>query len=360
MLTTMDDRAVLTGGIAEQNAFTIKTNHKAFKVLIDGLYSNKILAVVRELSSNARDSHVAAGCGDRPFDWQLPTIWEPMFRVRDYGVPLSHDDVMHLYTTVFESTKDGTNTQVGKLGLGSKSPFAYTDTFTVTAWLRGEKRTYSCYIDATHTPMIAFMGAEETDEEDGFEVSFPVKVSDVDEFLTSARKVAYGFDVLPNVVSGQDLGVNFPEVVMEDLPLWKLVKGYAGFRTPGAVAKQGCVLYPLDANAISGITPMQRAVLQSSFVIEFPIGDLEISASRESLAYNKETCRQVGAQARPARGFAAHGCAARYHPALAVGVGVTRLRRGGASCGLHTQGDSPPSAANPLRDQPPGPSGALS
>lgn len=293
MLSTIETREVTTGGVLASTHFTIKANGKAFKVLIDGLYSDKIRAVVRELWTNAHDSHIAAGCTERPFDCQLPTIWDPVFRVRDYGVSLSHDDVMHLYTTVFESTKDGTNTQVGKLGLGSKSPFAYSDTFTVTAWLAGEKRTYSAYIGSDGVPMIALMGTEETSEENGLEVSFPVKSDDVSAFLTAAQRIAYGFDTQPNITSGQTLLAEMPAVVMDDLPLWKLVKGYMGFRTPGAVAKQGCVLYPIDPNAIPNINDEQRAVLSSPFVIEFPIGDLEISASRESLGYDARTCKNI-------------------------------------------------------------------
>ena len=292
MLTTLDAREVITGGTLQSNTFSIKANGKAFKVLIDGLYSDKIRAVVRELSSNARDSHVAADCAGRPFDLQLPTQWEPVFRVRDYGVSLSHEDVMHLYTTVFESTKDGTNTQVGKLGLGSKSPFAYTDSFTVTAWLAGEKRTYSAYIGSDHVPKIDFMGAEETTEEDGLEVSFPLKTSDVSAFKTAAERVVPGFDPVPNI-TGMSITVPEVETVMSDLPLWRLISGSMGFHHRGAIAKQGCVLYPIDPNAIADLSEEQRAVLSSSFVIEFPIGDLEISASREALGYDARTCANI-------------------------------------------------------------------
>ena len=42
----------------EESKFSIEASAKAFFILSDGLYSNKIKAVVRELSTNAYDSHV--------------------------------------------------------------------------------------------------------------------------------------------------------------------------------------------------------------------------------------------------------------------------------------------------------------
>ena len=52
-----------------ESNYSIDATAKAFAILSDGLYSNKILAVVRELSTNAYDSHVAAGCPERPLTY---------------------------------------------------------------------------------------------------------------------------------------------------------------------------------------------------------------------------------------------------------------------------------------------------
>jgi hypothetical protein len=288
MFTQLESREVETEGVLQSNAFTIKANGKAFKVLIDGLYSDKVRSIVRELWSNAFDSHVAAGKPDVPFDCQLPTMWEPVFRVRDYGVSLHHEDVMHLYTTVFESTKENNNSQVGKLGLGSKSPFAYTDTFTVTTWRDGMKRVYSAYIGTDHVPMISLLGIEESDEPQGLEVAFPVHADDIYTFKTAANRVAAGFSVLPNTFDYK-LELPIDEVLYEGVG-WKL---YASSGSIGAQAKQGCVIYPIDANMVVGATSEQRDFLRAPFFIEFPIGDLEIAASREGLGYTPETCRNI-------------------------------------------------------------------
>ena len=54
----------INSNISDSSAFTIRTSAKAFKVLSDNLYSDKITAVIRELSCNAYDSHVQAGKKD--------------------------------------------------------------------------------------------------------------------------------------------------------------------------------------------------------------------------------------------------------------------------------------------------------
>ena len=61
---------VETEGFAERAKFSIAASGKAFKGLIDGLYSRKIEAVVRELSTNAFDSHKAAA-SIAPFETHL-------------------------------------------------------------------------------------------------------------------------------------------------------------------------------------------------------------------------------------------------------------------------------------------------
>ena len=76
--TAPQDKAVLSN-VAQIGEFRIRNSAKAFNILSSGLYANKIRAIVRELSCNAVDSHMAAGCADTPFDVHLPNQLEPWF-----------------------------------------------------------------------------------------------------------------------------------------------------------------------------------------------------------------------------------------------------------------------------------------
>lgn len=288
MKTTHTKGPVDTNTTASNN-FTILANGKAFKVLIDGLYANKIQSITREIWSNALDSHVEAGCVDTPFLVSFPTEFYPTFSVRDYGVGLSHDDVMEMYTTVFKSTKEDTNEQVGKLGLGSKSPFAYTDTFTVTSITGGVKRFYAAVIGEDGIPTINFMGEEATEDPRGVEVAFPVRLEDTAAFRKAAQNVARGFDVQPVTDRSETFTGWKDHEVAYSGDNWQYFTEQSSYgSTNKAYAKMGCVLYPIDATAMSGLTELQKSFLETHVVMEFDIGDLEITASREALSYGSD------------------------------------------------------------------------
>ena len=281
--TTHTNETTMQG---ESGQFSIAVNGKAFNILLDGLYTNKIRAVVRELWTNAFDSHLDAGIGSVPFDVHLPSRMNPAFVVRDYGVSLTHEQVMGLYTTIFESTKDDSNEQVGALGLGSKSPFAYSDSFTVIARRHGRKRTYLASIGADGTPGITLLDDIESDEAQGLEVSLVVEQEDFQEFADEAAMLAIGFDPVPNV-DGIEIQTVKPVYVGEA----GTFAIFAPRSLPGAnnlYVRQGCVIYPVDDYAL--VQPISD-ILNYGYgcVIDVPIGAVAVAASREALQLDGET-----------------------------------------------------------------------
>ncbi len=121
---TVDTR--VSGNVQAPRTFCIANTAGAFMTLSSGLYNDKIRAIIRELCCNAWDALVMAGKRGVSFEVHLPTDIEPTFRIKDWGVGLSHEDVMVLYCTYFQSAKTSSNETVGALGLGSKSPFCNT------------------------------------------------------------------------------------------------------------------------------------------------------------------------------------------------------------------------------------------
>jgi hypothetical protein len=282
------ERTIESSGLTETNTFSIATNGKAFTILLAGLYSDKPRAIIRELCSNAFDSHVMAGIIDRPFKVHVPTVWEQEFSVRDYGVSLTHEQVMTLYTTVFMSTKEDSNNQVGKFGLGSKTPFAYADSYTVTAILDGKKRSYNAYLDEKSIPMISLIHQEDTDEEQGVEVSFPVHANDVRAFAFAAQRVMLGFDITPDI----NITIEKPEVSIKG-DNWTLYR--ENKLVERLHVRQGCVLYPVDRYALQAIDPdgIDQGLFRQSIVLEMPVGSVDITPDREKLSYDATTRKNI-------------------------------------------------------------------
>lgn len=295
MKTSFVKRDVAVSGKGDESQFSIRATAKAFRILSDGLYAKKRLAVIRELACNAFDSHIAAGKKDVPFEVHLPNSLEPWLHVRDFGVGLSHEDVMTLYTTYFESTKTDTNDQIGALGLGSKSPFAYVNEFTVTSCFDGKQRQYVAFINENHEPTIKLLAESDTDEGNGLTVKVPVNDrDDFYRFKQDAQTALFRFSPQPTVVGTDDVEfiLNKPNYILEG-DGWKLRDGRATGSSTNAFAIQGNVAYPLDRYAIDDLTDNQLSVLCLNIDIFFDIGELEVAASREELGYDDRTKNNI-------------------------------------------------------------------
>jgi hypothetical protein len=283
------NEAVLSN-VGEIGEFRIRNSAKAFNILSSGLYANKIRAVIRELSCNAVDSHAASGKKDTPFDVHLPNSLEPWFAIRDYGTGLSHDQVTQIYTTYFESTKTNSNEFIGALGLGSKSPFSYTDNFTVTAIRDGVKGIYSAFINGSGVPSIALMMSEDTTEPAGVEVKFSVNDRyDFEKFRQEAV-VVYTYFALRPVVSGSSEFV-FKDVEYIDRDIIPGVHSTDSRRN--SVAVMGNIAYPIDVpNHADNLGELAR-LLSCGLEMHFGIGELDFQASREGLSYIPQTIASI-------------------------------------------------------------------
>jgi hypothetical protein len=290
--TAPQDEAILSN-VGEVGDFKIKASAKAFAILSSGLYANKVRAIVRELSCNAVDSHMAAGKQDTPFDVHLPNDLEPWFAIRDYGTGLSHEQVTQIYTTYFESTKTTSNEYIGALGLGSKSPFAYTDNFTVTAVQNGKKGIYSAFINGQGVPSIAQMMTEDTDEPNGVEVKFSVNdCYDYSKFRDEARHVYTYFKLRPVVTGYKDFQFITLEYETENI-----VPGVHSYKNAHhSKAVMGNIAYPIDIPNADKVLGSLRTLLSCGLELHFAIGELDFQASREGLSYIPQTIEAIKAK----------------------------------------------------------------
>ena len=270
--------------------FKIKASAKAFKIL-SGFYSEPILAIPRELGANAWDSHVKAGKTARPFVVHAPNQLEPWFSVRDFGTGLSPEDIDQIYTTYFESTKTHENDSDGCMGLGSKTPFNYTENFNVTSWFNGHKHVYNCFIDEAGSPNIMHVVTEESDEENGLEVKFGVKLTDISMWIDRITRAYAPFRHRPTIV-----GANITYPAREYLYTgkgWGFRKDEDSYGSRGTNAFMGNYCYPVSATALRSTLnnlptdsyELQQAFDYGHFDFFFDIGELEVAPNKEQLQY---------------------------------------------------------------------------
>lgn len=299
MLMTREHETVQANGLGAGGAFTIAASAKAFEVLSSNLYQNKTLAVIREIACNAADAHRAAGLPISDIEVHLPTYSEMWFAVRDYGAGLSTDDVLSLYTTYFRSTKDKDNSQIGGFGLGSKSPFAVADQFTVTSWHGGVKTTFVCYKE-NGTPQVNVVGSTPCGSDTGLEVRVAVTSASGNPAVWQAetRRLFQWWLEVPklnlDVMTGGTLARDPANILLSSDTLVDGLPAWSVYHSLDKTVVMGGVPYRLDLTAIPAFPEtLTRMVATLGFHLALPIGTVNISPSREALSYDPPTCKAL-------------------------------------------------------------------
>jgi len=261
-------------------------NSKLFKIVAN-LYTNKVKAIIRELSCNAVDSHVASGQEELPIEVYLPTKQEPYFRVQDYGVGLTEEEVYNIYTVVGKSTKENSNNQIGALGLGTKSPLFYADAFTIETVKDGIYNMFTCFLKDGY-PNVLRIETKETEERNGVIVNVPV--TDIDYFNEMAGKVYRPFKVKPIIKRHNPCYTELFYNVILNGTNW-----FATTSIRQTLVSYGGIEYPLDDDMFRTIelTDVEKEIISTGFVIDMPLGSLDIAPSREALSYDVRTVENL-------------------------------------------------------------------
>lgn len=275
-----------SGGLGQTQSFQIKANAHAFKMLSSGLYSDKIGAVLREIGCNAHDAHISAGVSHKPFEVKMPNAIDNQFWIKDFGPGLSHYDIMGLYTSYFTSTKQNSNDFTGGFGLGSKSPFSYTDNFSITSCHDGKKMVFSAHIANDGAPKIAAMSSTPTTET-GMTISFPVASTAFEEFRQKAQKIFQYFNPLPTILGGDDI---VPIQYMLDKGDFAILEEAQRYRSNGQIwVQMGNVVYPVNKSQLGSSTFVKAFEHSDGFLFRTPMGTMNVAASREGVQYDATT-----------------------------------------------------------------------
>lgn len=287
------DRNVLaTGG--ETSSFGMEINGAAFSILSSDIYQHKIAALVREYPCNAHDSHEDAGYPERPIKVTLPNRLNPSFVVEDFGIGMDDEAVRKIFATYFRSTKQQDNDTTGGFGVGAKSAFSYTDSFTVLARKNGIERNYVCFIGKSGIPDISLLSENETNEENGVRVTIPVLERDIHTFVKEARVSLSMMKTRPIVTGNNNFSFiadNMYEQIKE--------KGFALIERPCSDLHDGHsfyvlvggVIYPAPGRLYSMFDNYMLRIPSKtqSMVVEFPIGTIYPAVSRETLQMKGDT-----------------------------------------------------------------------
>ena len=277
-------------GIKRSSTFTgqsiemsIDTNSLAHIMsVLTNLYSDPEMAVLREYSCNARDSHLAVG-QTRPIEITLPNNFDHYLVIEDFGLGLSIDDITDIYSRYGASTKRGTNDQTGMLGLGSKSALTYASQFTMTAVKDGVRSEVLISVKVDGSGKMEVMDTVTTTEPNGVRIIIPTKPAN--DFADKARKFFQYWADGTVLVNGEkpetigDLTDIGDGMFITDTPRsWQT-------REQNDIIVMGGVPYPLPADYRSKLENVSRKYC----VFYVPMGDVDFVPSREEMNLTPRT-----------------------------------------------------------------------
>jgi len=292
-----DEKIKSTGGKNIKMGFAEGADGIIFNMFTETIYKNPIGSIVREITSNCFDSHIKAGKETpqnpviikKTYDKVANTHYISFF---DKGVGMSPETVEQVYAMYFESTKRDNNDEIGGFGIGGKTPLAYKrsyidddgktqydSSFFVITRYNGIEYGYTVY-KGENSPELNLLYENTTKEVNGTEIRIPVKENDLSTFEREIKRQLYYFE---NIVFQ---GFTDDNVLNE----YKVYKGnhflYRGDNYDNSVhVCLGKVAYELSYSEL-GLSEWDYRI---PIALKFDIGDIAVTANRESLKYDETT-----------------------------------------------------------------------
>jgi hypothetical protein len=283
-----------SGKFTSQN-FDIGDKRVILEILRGKMYSNPIQTICQEIMSNALDAHREAGKDSLPIVVKIPNKLEPDFYIKDFGFSISPERMSDVYIKYGASTKRDDNTQKGGYGLGCKSPFSYTDSFSVICVTQeGDmriKRQYVAHIDPSGLGEMTCVSEEITTEETGTTVIITPKEGDYNLFSEQVMRAATFWPVRPKILG--DRNWKWPEIITEYKgDRWEIHKAVTVVNgvTPAPFALLDGIPYPIKGEHLFKTSKPEFSNFKAVAIrLHFQTGELPITANREEIDYQERT-----------------------------------------------------------------------
>jgi hypothetical protein len=195
-------------GDTKAKQFRVSDSKIIYDILRNKLYKDPIAAICREIASNSRDANREVGNTDpitiEIIDGSTSAVGisgDMAIAFHDGGPGITPDRMDDIFIIYGESSKRDTNKLTGAYGLGAKTPFAYSDTFSIKTVCdyNGKRMKYSyvAAIDKDEKGTMYLFGEEPTTENTGTVITVPIKKSDRHRFEEAALNYTLAWDIPP-------------------------------------------------------------------------------------------------------------------------------------------------------------------
>lgn len=252
-------------------------------LLSSNLYSNPEQSFIREIVSNAWDSHVEANTTNIPVIIKfnhLQNDWE--ISIRDFGTGLSPERFKNVFCNIGSSTKRDSNEYIGGFGLGRFSALACSNTVYVTSYYNGIAYYY-IMVKSGNAITNNLILQKETTEKNGVEVTIK-NIKGIYSYMKALSSLIF----FPNVyVDGIETKIN-------DVKIKRFNNFAAASIEVNSKFLLGNVLYPCNDEFVNVENKdFIHNIYRSGIVISFNVGELNVTPNRESIIYDNDTIKKI-------------------------------------------------------------------
>lgn len=318
-----EQKEVLIGQQGTTESFGVSNDASLMSMLSTGLYAYPLRTMIQEIIFNAWDAHRMGNCQQTtPIDIYLNDTTGLI--VRDYGPGIHPDQMVPIYCIYGNSTKRDDKGSTGGFGLGSKSPFAYTESFTVTSFHNNKQNMYlisRASDDNDGKPGLTKIIDNIDTEETGLLVTVP---------LANENDMHKAYEHIKDLLflSGIWANIHFKDEDPEEIVSDKLESGQwefdSGPHDHGIWAVYGGVRYQIPnrdeyTQELEFLTKLRRA-MDSGLFIGFAPDTLTPLPNREGLNMSVRTVETIKAQLESMVDFYAAAIKPALRKALECGI----------------------------------------
>lgn len=301
MILDIENKDLCLSEINKVGKFTIGNIDVILEILRSKTYKNPQRIICQEYMCNARDAHREIGKEDVPIVVHLPTIFEPVLKIQDFGPGISPERMEFVFIQYGCSTKRYSQKETGGFGIGAKSAWSYSDTFNISTIVDGKKYMYICP-DSGDLTLVG--DPQPTTEDNGTTIIIDIKRDDISTIHMWAYLTSEYWDVKPIFINEMNVPDNKKKSISEkalfesDYILYNTKhdrKEDTSYLSQLILCVDG-IQYPCEKQALFKYKDdfkFSDVIFESNMIIFFNTGDVTHSASRESLHYNDKTCNCI-------------------------------------------------------------------
>ena len=260
-------------------------------LLSSNLYSDPEQSFIREIVSNAWDSHVEAGTTDTPVIIKITGEYSSKsITIRDYGTGLSPDRFKEVYCNIGSSTKRDSNDFIGGFGIGKYSSLACSNTVYITSYYEGVAYYYVMVKSGNSITTNLFQELPTT-EANGVEITIR-NIDNIRPYIDALDYIVF----FPNIyIDGYSHYINNTKI-----------KKFSNFAVSIRCIRHkillGNVLYPCNAYLMpADVQTFLTDLSNTGIVIKFDIGELSITPNRENIIYDNDSIEKIAQRLRDAQ-----------------------------------------------------------